>query len=123
MHHKWIVALFVLFVVGGVANGNAQITVPRKLSAQPDFQATLEERLINKLKATTEQQKAFVRFVNDRVRDGKLDLRLVLAIERYAARRSPVFPILYFERAIRFEAGRRGVTLPPLQQFATTKIQ
>jgi hypothetical protein len=48
-------------------------------------------------------------------------MKLVVAIERYAIRRNPQFPFPFFERAMRIEAAKRGVTLPESRQFATTK--
>lgn len=99
----------------------AQLTVPRKLSATPDPIATLEEQLINRLKATTPERKGFVKFVVKRVRQEKLSPALVVAIERKAIRKNRFFPFPYFERAIRFEANKRNVALPPVRQFATTK--
>jgi acyl carrier protein phosphodiesterase len=113
--------LAVAVAVGASAPpAEAQITVPRTLSATPDRFVTLEEQLINRLRATTEQQQAFVRYVVEQVRKERLERRLVLAIERYALKRNRFLPFNFFERALRFEASRRGVNLPPVQQFVTT---
>lgn len=102
-------------------NANGQITLRRTLSATPDRLATLEERLITRLHATTDQQQAFLKFVVGKVRKDQLEKRLVLAIERYAVKRNSQLPFNYFERALRFEAAKRGVTLPSVRQFVTTK--
>ena len=101
---------------------HAQITAPRSLSASTNRLATLEEQLTNRLRATRQDQIAYVKFVVEKVRVGKLDTKLVVAVEKYALRRNPHYPFPYFERALRFEAGKRGVPLPTVKQFASTKI-
>ncbi len=100
---------------------HAQITAPRSMSASTNRLATLEEQLTNRLRATRQDQIDYVKFVVEKVRVGKLDTKLVVAIERYALRRNPHYPFPYFERALRFEAGKRGVPLPTVKQFASTK--
>lgn len=110
-----------LIVLGTAGVAEAQITVPRVLSTSRDRHANLQEQLVNRLRATTQQQQAFLQFVVEQVRKQRLDLRLVVAIERYALKRNPHLPFLFFERALRYEARRRGVVLPPVQQFATTR--
>jgi hypothetical protein len=104
-----------------VSSATAQITPPRILSAGVDRFANLEEQLTNRLRATSEEQRDYVKFVVKQVREGKLDTKLVVAIERYARRRHPRLPFLFFERALRYEANKRGVTLPTVKQFASTK--
>ena len=104
-----------------INSAGAQITPPRVLSAQVDRFATLEEQLTNRLRATSQDQRDYVKFVVKQVRESKLDAKLVVAIERYALRRNPHLPFLFFERALRFEAKKRGVTLPTVKQFASTK--
>lgn len=99
----------------------AQITTTRSSAATIDRYVTLENQLKTRLRATQQDQIDYIKFVVKQVREGKLDIKLVVAIERYARRRSPHFPFLYFERALRFEAGKRGVTLPTVKQFASTK--
>lgn len=84
--------------------------------------AGLDDQLVNRLRAVTEEQQAFVRYVVRQVDQGRLERGLVLAIERYALRRNRLLPFNYFERAIRFEASRRGVELPSVQQFVSTKL-
>ena len=100
----------------------AQITAPRSLSASVDRYATLEEQLVNRLRATAEDQRNYLTFVVQKVREGRLDLKLVVGIERYALRRNPSLPFLFFERALKYEAGKRGVVLPPVRQFATARV-
>jgi len=119
---SWIVWAFTGLVAFSATNAEAQITAPRILSATPDRFATLEERLTNRLRAVAEDQRAFIRFVVGLTRQGKLDLRLIAAIERYALKRSSALPFPYFERVIRFEGDKRGLVIPPVRQFATTKI-
>ncbi len=79
-------------------------------------QASLSEYLVNRLRATTDDQQDYVQQVVKLVEDGKLEKRLVLALERYARRRSPYFPLPVFERAMRYEGARRGVAVPALQE-------
>lgn len=113
-----IAAVLALMVVG---SASAQITPPRVLSATIDRYATLEEQLTNRLKATADDQRNYIKFVVQQVKDEKLELRLVLAVERYARRRNPRLPFLFFERALRYEAAKRGVALPSVRQFASTR--
>lgn len=121
---RWVIGVcFTLgFLVSASKPATAQITVPRVLSTTPDRYATLEEQLINRLRATAEDQKAYLRFVVNKVRDNQLDLKLVIAVQQYAIKRNPQLPFLFFERALKVEAGKRGVSLPPVRQFATTTV-
>lgn len=102
---------------------DAQITQSRIISAEPDRLATLDEQLTNRLRATTREQQAYIDFVVHQVKLNKLDVRLVVAIERYAIRRNRQLPFLYFERALRVEAAKRGIALPSVRQFASTRIR
>ncbi len=115
--------LTLIIALGSLAalsdNANAQITAPRTLSATPDPLATLEEQLVNRLHATADDQQAYLRFLLTKVREGKLETKLVIAVQQYAIRRNPQLPFLFFERAMKVEAGKRGVTMPPVRQFAT----
>ena len=120
--HLTLLAATLFIAAGMVTDVQAQITAPRDLSGTPDPIASLEEQLINRLRATTNERKAYLKFVIKQVREGRLDLRLVIAIEKKAIQRNRFFPFPYFERAMRFEAAKRNVTLPPVQQFATTRI-
>jgi hypothetical protein len=115
-----LTCLFTSFVMPS-QNAWGQITTPRTLSASVDPFATLEEQLINRLRATSLEQRSFLRFVVRQVREGRLQARLVVGIERYALRRKPSFPFPFFERALRFEAAKVGVALPSVRQFATTR--
>jgi len=115
-----LVALFMSAAATQVAS--AQITGPRILSASSERFANLEEQLTNRLRATATDQRGFIRFVVNQVREGRLESKLVVAIERYALRRNRNLPFLYFERALRYEASRRGVTLPAVRQFASTRV-
>ena len=115
-------AAAVLITASWARSADAQITAPRILSAQNDRFATLDEQLTNRLRATADDQKAYIDFVVKQVRKKRLDLRLVVAVERYALRRNRHFPFPYFERALRYEAAKRGVALPTVRQFASTKL-
>lgn len=124
MSHPFRLAVmpFIFLAVMPARQVEAQISITRPASAGIQRTVTLEDQLINRLRATTGEQQAFIRFVTARVREEQLDRGLVLAIERYALNRNRTLPFNYFERAIRFEASRRGLDLPPVQQFATTKV-
>ena len=100
---------------------HAQLTTRRITSATDDKVATLEELLINQLRATTEDRKAYIRMVIQLVDAGTFEKRHLIAIQRYALRRNPDFPFPYFERAMRFEAEKLGITLPPVQLLAGSK--
>lgn len=89
--------------------------------ATGDRYTTLEEQLINRLRASAEDQRNYLRFVVDQVERGRIDIKLVVGIERYAIRRNPSLPFPFFERAFRFQAARQGITVPPVRQFATAR--
>ena len=82
----FVLALMVTPVVVG------QITSPRVLSSSRSTSATLEEQLLNRLKATRDDQRAYVKHVVALTKTGKLDRKLVVAVERYALRRNAVYP-------------------------------
>ena len=106
-----------VFVLGLSGRCQAQITTPQILSAQPTKRATIEDYLINRLRATTEDQKAYVRTVVQLVDQKRLDLKLVLALQRRARMKMPHFPLPIFEQTIRFEGRKRGVVVPTLREI------
>ncbi|QDV61239.1 hypothetical protein Mal65_03620 [Crateriforma conspicua] len=114
----WMLAGILCLVITTPAT--AQITAPRTLSTVPDRTANLEEQLINRLRAVAPDQQAFVRHIVQLTEQDRLDLKLVVAVERYALKRNSVLPFPYFERAIRYLAEKRGLTIPAVRQFATT---
>jgi hypothetical protein len=123
MPRPFIPIVLALFAAAGFDSvADAQVTMPRILSATPKRTATLEEQLVNRLRATQDQQKAYIKFLVKQVNENKLDTRLVLAIEKKALQRNPYYPFPFFERAMRFEAKKRNVILPPVQLFATTRL-
>ncbi len=81
----------------------------------PDRTTTLRDQLVSRLRATTPSQQAFIAAVVAQVGQGRLDAGRIIAIERYARRRSGHFPFPTFERAVRFDAGRLGVALPSVE--------
>ena len=103
------------------ANAEAQITAPRPLSATVDRTATLEEQLVNRLKATRVEQRAYIKYVVGLTKEGRLDTRLVVAIERYAIRRNGHYPFPFFERALKYESNKRGLLLPDVQHFSSSR--
>lgn len=116
-------------VLGTCSSASAQIS-PGSLNgnsgsvynafSQGEGVATLQAQLTNRLRATTIQQQGFIHRVTEYVNVDRLPIGLVLAVQRYAIRKNPVYPFPYFERAMRFEAKKRGVYLPPVALVATT---
>jgi hypothetical protein len=105
------------------SNVHAQIT-PRQVNTGASGRAaTLEEQLVNRLRATTVDQRAYIKAVATKVDEKKLDERLVFAVERYAIRRNRYFPFPFFQRAMRYEAAKRRVTLPSVQEVASTRAR
>ena len=80
--------------------------VPSTLPVERDRYATLQDQLINRLRATREDQQAYINHVVEQVRLEKLQTSLVIAIERYAMRRNRHYPFPFFERALRYEASQ-----------------
>ena len=98
-----------------------QITSPRILSSGRSASATLDEQLINRLKATRDDQRAYIKHVVELTKKGKLERKLLVAVERYAIRRNPQYPFPFFERALKYEAAKRRVQLPTVKNFASTR--
>jgi hypothetical protein len=116
--------LLLILLVLAIAGDSLLAQSPPVLPAVkvPNRTTSLQDQLNARLKATTDERKGFIRFVVQQVELEKLDIKLVVAIERYAMRRNPQFPFPFFERAIRIEAAKRGVTLPESRQFATSRF-
>jgi len=114
--------LIVVVTLGLSSPAVAQITGPRVLTAEQDRLATLQEQLVNRLRATRNDQRGYLNHVIRLVREGRVDRGLVVALERYALRRNPSYPFPFFERAMKYECAKRGVSLPPVKQFANTRI-
>ncbi len=104
-----------LFVLSLTATAEAQITPPSRLSASPSKTASLEEYLVNRLRATTPDQQSYVREIVRLQEQGRLEKRLLIALERYSRRKSPFLPLVVFERALKIEAGKRRVAVPTLR--------
>ena len=94
-----------------MTEARAQITSPVILSGERDRYATLQDQLLNRLRATRDDQQAYINYIVEQVRLEKLEAGLVIAIERYAMRRNPQYPFPFFERALRYESAKRGVNL------------
>ena len=105
------------------STAHAQITPRRVNTGASGRVATLEEQLVNRLRATTADQRVYIKAVATKVDEKKLDKRLVLAVERYAIRRNRYFPFPFFQRAMRFEAAKRSVILPSVQEVASTRTR
>jgi hypothetical protein len=116
--------LFLMTVQSGVASiASAQITTPTNRSYGGTQTVSLEDQLINRLKATTEDRQAYIRLVVQQVDAGNIDKGRVLAFERYAIRKNPHFPFPFFERAMRAEADRLDIYLPPVKLLAGVSFQ
>jgi hypothetical protein len=100
----------------------AQIAVPTVITTEEDRFTNLQDQLLNRLRATREDQQAYIRFVIEQVRAGKVETKLVVAVERYAMRRNRDYPFPFFERALRYESAKRGVVLPPVEHFASSRV-
>ena len=120
--HRILLPIVISIISGffGWSTASAQLTTPQVVNAPNVRTATLEQQLINRLRAISLEQRDYIRFIIRQVELKKLDVKLVVAIERYALRKNREFPFPFFERAIRFEASKRGVALPTVRQFAAT---
>ncbi|QDS87137.1 hypothetical protein EC9_13130 [Rosistilla ulvae] len=90
----------------------AQITPTRTTAGTAQSVVRLEDQLINGLRATREEQQAFLKSVVVLSEQGKLDKRLINAIYVWSRRRQPLYPFPFFERGLRIEAQKRGIALP-----------
>jgi len=115
---------FLITVQSALASSaSAQITTPTNRGHGGTQTVSLEDQLINRLKATTEDRQAYIRLVVQRVDAGIIDKGRVLAFERYAIRKNPHFPFPVFERAMRAEANRLDIYLPPVKLLAGVSFQ
>ena len=123
-----LIAVFVLIatsIFAGRGQAADEVTIIQRtpdasLTTRGPQIATLRQQLVSRLRATTTERKKFLNYVVAQVAGGRLDIRLVVAIERYSIRRYRDFPFPFFERAIRFEAAKRGVALPRVETFVST---
>ncbi|TVQ02692.1 MAG: hypothetical protein EA381_02745 [Planctomycetaceae bacterium] len=99
-------------------SARAQLTTPIGQGVGGNQVATLDQQLINRLRATTEDRQAYIRLVVRKTETGELDRARVLAMERFAIKQNPRFPFPFFERAMKFESERVGVFLPPVRLLA-----
>ncbi len=99
----------------------AQIVTPQVVNT-PDRYATLTDQLVNRLRATRTDQQDYITLIVNKVKAGELDTKLVIAVERYAMKRNPSFPFPFFERALRYEAAKRGIALPTVMEIASTAV-
>jgi hypothetical protein len=124
---KLQISAWLLFLISAqsalTSPASAQITPPTNSGYRGTQAASLEDQLINRLKATTEDRQAYIRLVVQRVDAGIIDKGRVLAFERYAIRKNPHFPFPFFERAMRAEANRLDIYLPPVKLLAGVSFQ
>lgn len=112
-----IVFVTMLVTASLTVTSQAQIAPPRIQTQDTDRLDNLQDQLINRLRATTIPQQDYIRRLVQLVRDGKLQERLVRAIERKSLGRRPAFPFPYFEQAIKYEATKRGVIVLTVREF------
>ena len=93
-----VMLLLTSLALSGAAE--AQISASPTLSTSPNGRTTLEEMLVRRLRVTSNEQKAYLKFLLKQVRAGKLDVKLVLAIQHKALGKNPIIPFPYFERAM-----------------------
>jgi hypothetical protein len=120
--HLFVTATLFASAILAANAATAQTTTPQISTVTVDPFRVLEDQLRSRLRATSREQRGYISFVVKQVKEGRLDMRLVVAIERYAIRRRADFPFPFFERALKVEAAKRNVILPSVQTFATTKI-
>ena len=98
-----------------------QVVVPvDELTLQP----SLRDYLISNLKATTDEQRAYIDKVVALVNKNRLEESLVLSLEKYSRRKSPVWPLPTFERALCIMGTRKNVLVPKLDDFtARNRVQ
>ena len=114
--------LLTTFLLTPFLVARAQISTPRLKSVSVDPYNSLEDQLVNRLRATSVEQRAYLKFLVQQVRDGRLDIKMVVAVERYALRRRQDYPFPFFERAMKVQAQKQGVVLPPVRSFASTRL-
>lgn len=102
--------------------GQRAVTSAVSRLAQVDPVASLQDQLVNRLHATTEPQIAYLQNVTRLVEQDRLKIQLVVAVQRYAIRRNARYPFPYFERALKHEAQKRGVTLPSIRLFQSSTL-
>jgi hypothetical protein len=100
------------------SHASAQIVAPQASVTPGDPTGLLRDQLINRLHATREDQRDYLELVVRKVREGELEAKLVVAVQRYAIRRHDSFPFPFFERAMRYEAAKRRVALPTVDELA-----
>ena len=119
MHRVALSALFALFLFSGSADAQILPSGSQGGTRVP----TLNETLVNSLKATLPEQQKFIKNVVEKTDEGKLDKALVFAVMRYAQRRNAQFPFPFFEKAIRYQASKKGVALPAVATIVTSRTK
>ncbi len=72
---------------------------------------SLEDQLMNGLRVTTPQQRAFVNLVVLRVNQGRLPRAMVNLVYQWALNRNPDVPFPYFQFALRILSRKRNISL------------
>lgn len=119
-----------LFVAPMFVIVDSQVVHAQLGGAYPQYQspaerppvASLQDYLTTNLRATLPEQKQFIAAVVQQVNLNRLDNSLPIALSRYSLRRNAAFPFPFFERAMRFEAAKRGVSLPAVAVIRSAGI-
>ncbi|OYP33829.1 hypothetical protein [Rhodopirellula sp. MGV] len=113
-------AAAIAFVLISSTAVQAQTTIyPGNLPPTPaqSKAPSLEDYLASRLRAASEDQRSYVHEIVRLIEQGRLDKKLVLALERRSRGKNPVFPLPVFERTLRFEAARRHINVPTIQEI------
>ena len=122
-HRYTVCSLAALLLLGTLGQRAAAQTTAAQASSDSrgpivsSRTASFSDYLISRLRAANAEQRSYVQEVAKLVDENRLEKRLVLALERYARRKSPSFPLPVFERALRVEAGKRGVAVPMIKEI------
>ena len=100
--HRFLPTLLLLAIF-------AQLQPPQSASATEV--ADLQTQLERKLRVYTPREKQFVADVVNLVQQDQLPLSLVTALMRWASPKRP-YPFAYFEKALRLQAAKIGVSIP-----------
>ncbi len=78
----------------------------------PGQVVSLEDQLVNGLRAFTPDQKAYLHLIATRVDQGIIPRAMVNVIYDWAIKRNPHVPYPYFQIALRALGERRGIPVP-----------
>jgi hypothetical protein len=109
---RWMIPILFL-VLGNVCANNFRL-IEKRLDAQDTVGvADLESRLMNGLRARTDEEKAYVKRVVESVNKGELPVKLVDSSYFWVRKNRPDhnFPLFYFKKVLEFRAKAAGIPL------------